>query len=146
MATRATSTTGVLLKRGDGLTPETFFLVSQLHSWSGPNETAKQIDVSSFDSLAHEYIPGLFDGGEVSFDFYWDPVNAQQVNCRNDLHNRTKRNFTVTLNDSQGIAATLITFTAVVISWGIKGTGIDTAVDGSASLKITGVPTLTPAT
>lgn len=145
MPTRATSTTGVQIKRGDGATPELFNLVSQIHNFNGPSETAKQIDVSSFDSTAHEYISGLLDGGEVSFDFYWDPVNAQQLGCRTDLHNRTKRNFQIILADTQGVANTLITFTAVITAWSIKG-GEDAAVDGSCSLKISGSPVITPAT
>ena len=136
------------LKRGDGATPtEAFATIGRIKSWTGPSASAPQIDVSSVDSDAREYIPGLEDSGEVSFDFFFDASNAMQTGIRTDMESRLARNFKLELNDKPtgGTSNTIITFSGIFTKFDIKG-GVNAAVEGSAAIKISGKPTWTMAT
>lgn len=143
MTTKAVSAQGVTLQRGDGATPtEAFATIAEILDWQGPTETAKQIDATSLDSTAREYIPGLLDGGEVSGNFIWVGSNTQQQGLRSDLAARVKRNFKLTLTDTGASTPTIITFTAVVTDISLKGQ-VDDKIMGSFKLKISGTPVFT---
>jgi len=144
MTTAAMHTKGVALKRGDGAGTEVFTLIAEITSFTGPTETAKQIDVTSFDSTSREFIGGLRDGGEISIEFNFVGKNAQQQGLRSDLANRVKRNFKLLLTDDP-TTPTQVAFAAVLTSFSVKG-GVDAAVVGSASMKLSGDPTWTYAT
>lgn len=142
MTTNATTSQGVQLKRGDGATPtEVFTLVAEIQNFNGPTEAAKQIDVSTLDSTAHEYIGGLTDGGEVQISGNFVGSNAQQQGLRADMLARTRRNFKLLLTDDNS-SPTTAAFAAVVTSFSIKG-GVDKQIEFSASLKISGLVTWT---
>lgn len=142
---KASSSQKVTLKRGDGAGPEVFTLIAEITSWTGPTETAKQIDVSSVDSDAREFIAGLRDPGEMAIEGNFVAEDVGQAGLRADLASRAIRNFELTLADATAtlMVPTKISFTAVVTSFQIKG-AVDDKVAFSASVKITGVPTYTP--
>ncbi len=142
MTTKASSTHGVQLQRGDGnVGGEVFTPLGEITNFNGPAESAAQIDVTSFDSPAREYIAGLKDGGDVTFDFNYIGSDVQQQGIRADLAAGTRRNFKLKLNDS-AVTPTTIAFTAIVTKWAIQG-GVDQAVKGSAALKVSGDPVYT---
>ena len=119
----------------------------RIHNWSGPTEKAKQIDVTSLDSSAMEFIPGLMDPGEVTLEGNYVAGDTAQKGIRADLVARVKRNFQLILTDghptaSPAVAPTTIAFVAVVTDFQIKG-GADEKISFSATLKISGVPTIT---
>lgn len=136
------SSQGATLKRGDGAGSETFTLVAKIQNITGPAITAPQIDVTTLDSTGREYIAGLSDGGEVSFDFLWDAANAQQQGVRTDLDSGVVRNFKLVINDpGAGLIKTTISFAAVVTAFGPFNFAVDTPVSVSVTLKISGDPT-----
>ncbi len=144
MSSKASPSQGCQLTRGNGVSGAStvYTLIAELTTWSGPNETAKQVDVTSLDSTHKEYIGGLVDGGEVSFDMQFVGSDAQQQGLRADMVARTKRDFKLTLNDQISSTPTIIVFTAVVVSFGMKGS-VDNSVMASCALKMTGAPTIT---
>lgn len=140
MTTKAVSTAGVKLQRGAGDgPPETFATIAEVSNISGPNESADTIEVTSFDSAAREYIPGLRDGGEVSFDFNFVGEDTSQAALRSDFAAGTVRNWRIDCDDA---TATLTvpskyTFAASVIALGTTFATND-AIKGSCTLKISG--------
>jgi predicted secreted protein len=145
MASKATSTVGVKLKRGDGAGPEVFAAVAEITSISGPNETAAQIDVTSFDSEAREYIAGLRDGGEISFDFNFVGDDASQAALRADFAAGKLSNYEIDLNDGTVAlpVASKYAFAASVTALG-NNFAVDDKITGSCTLKISGPVIFTP--
>lgn len=141
MASGAISGHGTLLKRGNGATPEVFTTIAEVASISGPALAQETIDVTSHDSTDgwREFIGGLLDGGEVSFDVHLIPTNATHDNLWTDLSNRTLRNFQLVFPDG---GATTWAFSALVTGFSTNEP-IDSQLSASVSLKISGKPTLT---
>ncbi|SRR6266540_1150678 len=143
MTTKATSTSGVQLKRGnsDG-PPETFTKIGEVTNVAGPAESAAQLDVTSFDSTSREFIAGLRDGGEVTMDMNFVGSDVAQQGIRADLAAGTKRNWKVILNDHL-TTPTTIAFAAIVTAFSGPQGGVDAPVTSSATLKVSGDPVYT---
>jgi hypothetical protein len=143
MATKASNTIGVKLQRGDGGGPETFTTIAEVTSFKGPTEKVPQLDATSFDSTAMEFIAGLADNGEVTFDVNWVGSDAQQQGLRTDLRAGTRRNFKLILNDkpSGGTQPTTVSFAAIVTGAPELTGAVNQVVKGSCSLRITGSAT-----
>lgn len=145
MASKAVSTAGVKLQKGDGATPtEAFTTIAEVTSISGPNESADTIEVTSFDSTAKEFIPALRDGGEVSFEFNFVGDDATQAALRTQFVNGTVGNFKIDCDDA---TATLTvpskySFAASVTSLGMNFATND-KITGSCTLKVSGAVTFT---
>lgn len=145
MTTKATSTKFVKVQRGDGAASEVFTTIAEVTSFKGPSEKAPQLDATSFDSTAMEYISGLADNGELTFDVQFVGTDPQQQGLRTDLRNGTRRNFKIVLNDQPtgGSNPTSVAFTAIVTGAPEIGGGVNQVVKGSCSLRITGTATWT---
>lgn len=139
--TQAMQAQGVKIQRGDGGGTEVFTTIAEIHNFSGPTEKAKAIDVTNLDSQAKEFINGLMDPGEVTFEGNYVAGDAQQQGLRADLVNRVKRNFKILLTDDL-VTPTAIAFTAVIQEFSIKGAA-DDKLSFNVSLKISGVPQIT---
>lgn len=139
--TKAMQAQGVQFQRGDGADPEVFTLIAEISTFTGPSEKAKAIDVTNLDSQAKEFINGLMDPGEVSFEGNYVASDTAQRGLRADLVGRVKRNFKMLLTDDP-TTPTTITFTAVITDFSIKG-GADDKISFSATLKISGTPIIT---
>src|SRR6185369_2297065 len=137
MTTNAKSTKNVKLQRGDGAGSESFTTIAELTTFKGPGEKAPQIDVTSFDSTAREFIAGLTDNGELTFDLNFVGSDAQQQGLRTDSRAGTLRNFKLNLNDHVS-DPTIASFAAIVTMPPELGGGVDQAVKGSCSLRISG--------
>lgn len=142
MATKATSTTGVKLQRGDGAGTEVFVDVGEVTNISGPNESAAQVDVTSFASTAHEFISALPDSGEVTFDMNFVGSDATQQALRSDLRIGKKSNYKLVLNDHATTKSTCA-FAAIVTALSGPQGGVDAAITQSCTLKVSGQPTWT---
>lgn len=142
MATKAKSTKGVKLQRGDGGGSEVFTTIAEVTNIKGPGEKAPQLDATSFDSTAMEFIAGLSDNGELTFDVNFVGSDAQQQGLRTDLRNGTLRNFKLILND-HATTPTTITFAAIVTAAPELSGSVNQVMKGSCSLKISGSATWT---
>lgn len=142
MASKAKSTKGIRLQRGDGGGSETFTTIGEVTNIKGPSEKAAGIDVTSFDSTGKEFIAGLPENGELTFDINFIGSDAQQQGLRTDLRAGTLRNFKLILND-HATTPTTIAFAAIVTGAPEISGGVNAAVKGSCSLQISGLPTWT---
>lgn len=140
---KATSGVGIKFQIGDGAGPEVFTTIAEVTNFTGPNETSPNIDVSNFDSAAREFIAGLKDGGEVTFEVNFIGSNAQQQSLRAAQSARTLKNFKILLNDAALDAdKTTISFSANVTGFSLTAS-VDAAVKASVTLKVSGEPVFT---
>ncbi|MGH9204208.1 MAG: phage tail tube protein, partial [Vicinamibacterales bacterium] len=76
---------GVRFQRGDGAVPEIFATIAEATNISGPTLDRATLDVTSHDSAnrTREYVGGLIDPGEVTFEVNWDP--AEHMPLKTDI-------------------------------------------------------------
>ena len=137
MATNALVTEGVVLKRGDGGTPEVFTAVAEVVSFTGPGGSATVIDATHLASTAREKLMGLPDEGQFSMELNLVPSDAQQIALKDDRVNRTKRNFQLLLTD---VGPTTLSFAGFVLEFSISG-GVDDKITATITIEITDVVT-----
>lgn len=126
-------TQGTTLSRGTGTgSPETFEAVTGLLDFSGPTPSRGEIDTTDLDSDAKEFMLGLKDNGEMTFNGKFKPADSVHQAVVGDLDNDTAGNWKVTLSDG-----TTIEFAAFVKDLPITG-GTDDIVKYSITLRITG--------
>lgn len=128
---------GVLLKRGDGASPEVFTTIGEAKSIQGPGGSATEIDITNLSSTAKEIQPGLKDEGQITLELNLDTSDAQQTGLRTDRDNQTLRNFTLTLTDSP---ATVLSFSAYVLGFSIAA-AVDDIISASVTLRVSGAVT-----
>ena len=134
---------GTLLKAGDGGTPEVFTTIAEVTKISGPKLGLETIEVTNHSSTDgwKEFIGGLLEAGEVTFDINYIPTHATH-NASTGLiaaiKNRTKGNYQLVFPD---VGATTWPFTALVTGFE-PDEPVDDALSASVTLKITGKPTL----
>lgn len=142
--TGALAAKGTLLKIGDGATPtEVFTTIAEVVNITGPGLSMDPLDVTSHSSTAgwKEFIGGLLDAGEVSFEINYIPTDATHdatAGLINDMENRTKRNFEVIFPDSGNTKWTI----AALVTGFEPGAPVDGKLTASVSLKLSGQPTL----
>lgn len=146
MASKAVSTAGVKLQRGDGATPtEAFVTIAEVTSISGPTQSSETIEVTSFDSAAKEFIPALRDSGEVTFEFNFVGEDTSQAALRTDFANGKVSNYKIDCDDATAtlIVSSKYAFAASVTSLSTNFATND-KISGSCTLKISGPVTFTP--
>ena len=125
---------GTKLYRGTGTgSPETFAAVTNLQSFSGPTTTRDEIETTTLDSTAKEYMLALKDHGEMTFDGLFVPTDTTQQDIFDDLDSSTARNWKVVFSDTVTTAA----FAARVKNAQFSGAQND-VVKMSLTLRITG--------
>jgi predicted secreted protein len=134
---------GTLLKIGDGETEETFTTIAEVGDISGPGLSMDPIDVTSHSSSEgwREYIAGLLEAGEISFDINYIPTeNTHKLatGLLGDFANKTKRNFQLVFPDAGN---TTWSFAALVTGFEPQEP-VGDKLAASISLKLTGKPTL----
>lgn len=116
--------------------------VAELTNIGGVEISVDMIDVTSHQSTSglREFIAGLADPGEVPIEgnFKYDDTNGQ-IAMVTDAVAKTSRAVVITFPDSLGVWS----FTAYISKIKVGDNAIDGKIPFSASLKITGVPTLT---
>lgn len=117
--------------------------IAEPTSITGPGISGDTIDVSSHDSpdTFREFVAGMRDGGEVSIEFNLDLSDAGQVALYTDVCDGSLDAYTITY--TLGTGAPTCTFNAIVTSFEISAP-YDDKLSGSATLKVSGKPTVTP--
>ncbi len=133
---------GAELRIGDGATPtEVFAPIPGVMSISGPGKTRDTIDVTSHSSTGgwREFITGLRDGGEVSFDLNWLFGDTAQDALETAFDDNDPVNFEL-FNPSPA-ADNVLEFAAYVsdLSWNVP---VDAQITRSVTLKVTGPITI----
>lgn len=122
--------------------------VGQVKDITGPGITRGDIDVSDHDSANNyrEFLPGLADGGNVTFSLGFDPANAQHIQTAGtglmvsvEQDGCIIPSWTI-VNDTCAGTATL-TFDAYVNGYTFNFP-VEGEITGDLSLKVTGRPVL----
>ncbi len=132
---------------GTTLTGGTAGLIGNIISMSGPNQTRDSIDISTMDSTSkfREFIPGMIDAGEVTFEINYDGADAQTANDLDTaLSQAAAETWTILFAGSE----------ASYGSWSCSGfvtalsfgNSFEDKITQSVTIKFTGVPTYTDAT
>lgn len=133
MTTAAKAAQGTLLKKGATT-------IVEVANITGPGLKRDMLDVTNQDSSSsyREFIAGLKDGGEVSFDINFQPAIATHQAILTDFGDGSSDAYSIVWSDG---ATTTWTFNAIV-----SGFEPEAAVDGHlvahVTLKCTGAPTL----
>lgn len=141
--TLATVGYGSKLEYGDGAVPEVFTRIAEVVTFSGPSDTITTIDATNMDSpnSSREFIYGLIDRGQITFEANFLPQNPGQRQMRTDASNKITRNYKITFSDAAG---TNVTFPAIVEKIE-RSAQIDAPLRLNVTLKVTGNPVWLPA-
>lgn len=132
-------TQGTVLKRGTGTgSPETFETVTGVLDFSGPSTSRNEIDTTDLSSTAKEYLLGLKDEGEITFNGKFIPSSSVHQAVLSDLDENDPGNWRIEFSDGETIAD----FAAGVKGAPITG-GVDDVVKYAITLRLSGPVTWT---
>lgn len=143
MSSSASLTNGVLFQRETVASGGTFATIAEITNVGEISAESPLVDVSSYDSLAREYLGGLPDGAEFDIEFNFIMGSSGQVGLRTNQTAGTPWNFKVQLNDFPSGTDSTISFAAVVRKFGVTFGTVDNPIRGSATLKVSGAITWT---
>ncbi len=138
---------GTLLQRGDGnVGSEIFTTVAEVLSVSGPSLSRDTVDVTTMDSPDQwrEFIAGLLDGGDLTFDVIYDPVDPTIEPGLGLLSEFSKASGAAATNWQLVFpdpATTTWDFKAILTAAEVQES-IDDKVMLSCTLKVTGKPVI----
>ena len=125
--------TGKTLTATGTATPNTYTVIGDIKSFSGIDGQASELDRTNLASVAKEFVLGLVDYGQFSFDMDYSATDAGQAAVLAAQASGLIRNFKLTLPDTHTAS-----FTAYVKRLPIAG-GVDQIVKRSgATLRISG--------
>lgn len=125
---------------GSTLAGGTAGTIGNIISMGGPNQTRDSIDISTMDSSSkwREFIPGMLDAGEMTFECNYDGVSEETGNDLNTaLADATPEEWTITLSDTSTWVCT-----GFVTALGF-GSPFDDKLTQSVTIKFTGAPVYT---
>ena len=127
---------GTLFERGDGESPEEFEPVGEATDISGPEMERDTLEVTSHQSpdAYREWVGGLKDGGEVSFEVRYDPTIHNVL--QDDFDDPQPRNYRIVLPDPPG---GVWKFSGFITNMGLEFP-LEDAMGCSFTFKVTGRP------
>lgn len=129
--------TGTALSRSNMQSTPTFTDVANIMDITGPGISRNTIDVTSHDSPNgyREFLGGLRDGGEVTFDINFDPAEDTHSQLITDLDAADPIDYRVEFPNGA-------TWTISGILTGFEpGAPVDDKLTASVTIKVTGKPT-----
>lgn len=113
--------------------------IGTIMSFTPPNPTRDIIDVTSSSSanMAREFVAGLIDYGESSFEMLWDTGSTTDALLRGITLERAPRTYRATF--SQYTPARTITFQAYLTGYE-RSAPMEDKMTASITLKVTGAP------
>ena len=135
MSSNALEAQGMLIKIGNGASPQVFSTISEIKTFSGPTGSAAVIDVTDLSSTAKEKRMGLADEGQLSFTINYIPDNTQHTLLRTRRASRVETDFKMVFTDDS--PSTTWSFSAFVTGFAVSG-AVDNVVEANVTLEITG--------
>ena len=129
----ADKSTGVLLSRG--AEP-----IGKITSINGMSITTDAIDVTDLDAVAKLFIPGPYDGGEITLEILFEADNSDHVFFTTDQLAGTISTWTITFTDAGNATWAASAF----VTSNTPTASVGAAVTASITLKITGEISITP--
>jgi len=145
---------GAFLEKGQGTSPETYEEVLGVKSMAGPSISRDTHDVTTMTSPGgwREFVGGLKDGGEVSFEANWLPRDATQSQetggfmAEFDKESCESRgNWRIKVPGCPGEDVVYLTFAGIVTGQNIN-IAMEDVMTFSGTIKVSGRPTLELAT
>lgn len=115
--------------------------VGYVTGFSGPDGQSGELDITSFQSVAREYVLGVSDEGNISIDFLAQSSLPSHKNLVEAKQAGTLRSMKLRLSDP---ATSQLDFFGYVKSVSLTG-AVDSPVTGSAAIRISGAVTWTTA-
>lgn len=128
--------------------------ITNIQGGSPPSPQSDDIEITDLSSTAKEYIQGLRDYGEASFEMNWDPANAVHQALQADYDAGTSREWLIGFSDGTTAAPTVSSSAfgtpATTRSWckfvgyikGIpKQLGTNSTVKQTLTVRVSGSPT-----
>ena len=134
MSISALEAQGMDIQLSDDASPEVYTSIGQINSITGPDGSAAEIDVTDLSSSAKEFKMGLADEGSVTLEGFYIPTDTQHAALRTKKNSRVTGNFKIVFTDSP---QTTWSFAAYVTGLSLTA-GVDAALTGSITLRITG--------
>lgn len=113
--------------------------LDELLSVTPPNPQVDDVEATHMGSTAKEYISGLTDYGEGSFEFNFIPGNATDVLVRAAIVDKVTRAFKIVLPIAGGSTHQEITGNCVVKGW-VPVDPIDNRMTATLTVRFTGTP------
>lgn len=126
---------GTIISRETVLGSGSFVAIADVKSWSGPTTENPEIDVTTLQSTAKEFVGGLVDFGELSLELNFDPnkTSHQQLFADMEASPPTITGWRITfVNPTQNY-----TWSAFVKGFSISGE-VDGVIAGSLTLRLSG--------
>ncbi len=138
---------GTLLQRGDGAPTEAFATVGEVGDIKGPSGDKDTVEATNHSSPSRykEYIAGLKDGGDVSFDLNLVPQDSTLSDLKADFESSTTGNWKLVFPDAGAGTASEMAWAGFVTHFEVAAPVAD-KLTASLSIKITGPVTFTPGT
>lgn len=115
----------------------TFVELGEVFNITPGEEQTDRVDVTHYQSPARrrEFIAGLIDSGEASFEINWIPGNATDVRLRELRDSGAKLQHQITFPNG-----TSVTFDAIVLSYS-KAMPIDDKMTATITVAVSGAET-----
>lgn len=126
------TTGGIALAGAPIATPVTWTAIKNFKTVKGFDGKVAKLDATNLASLAKEYVPGLLDPGQFTFDVDIDVSDPGQTALRNNLYSAAVVPFKLTLPNGH-----TATFNAFVETFPWDG-GVDKLLTANVNLMITG--------
>jgi len=112
-----------------------FTTVAEVDDINGPTDTFDIIEATSHDSpnSRKEFIAGLLDGGELSFDIHFVPTNQTHIDLQSVHDNRQTRNWQLIFPDSSTFA-----FAGLIPGFEVQAPADGELLTASVTIKVTG--------
>jgi len=125
--------------------------VAEVFNVSGPSFSQTAVDTTHHTSTSRfrTFVPGFSDGGEVSFDIRYIPTDATHDETANTglvgLFGATSTTtFVLTFPDNGATSNSNFSFDGIVTDL-TPTADLDTSLDASVTIKVSGKPTFTAA-
>jgi predicted secreted protein len=125
-------------KRGDGAGTEVFTAIANVTNITPPGLSRETIDVTAHDSPDDymEFLGGLKDGGEASFELNYDPAEHDVLVA--DFDDDAPRNYQIVFPDP---AATTWQFAGIMTGFEVEAP-YDDKLSATVTFKVSGKPNL----
>jgi len=130
------------LQLGNAATPEVFSNVAEITDMSGPSLARDSIETTNHQSTSRyrQFMPGLRDGGEVTFSVNFDPslgTHDELTGLIAQYNDDVTHNYRIVYPQSDVEGWSL---TGFITKFEVKNP-IDDKISGDITIKVTGKPT-----
>jgi hypothetical protein len=84
MAYSASAVAGTLLQLYSD-SPGTYTTIRGVSGFQGPTANKPEIEVTAIDDTAAQYLAGIPDYGNITFEIFWDPANVVHQELKTDF-------------------------------------------------------------